>query len=205
MSFSWNPSCFVNSCLDYYESSISQLLFSNWSCAPATVFILNIYIYIKVLLFIFGSAGSLLLHVGFLWLGQAGATVVAHRFLTELAFLGAEHGLQTLGLQQLWLAGSVVTVRRHSCPVAMGSSWTRDRAVSPTLQGGFLTSGPPGKPWLRFLILVPCDPTNHPQSSSGYYEGLNLWCLNCTHVKNSATISRVAISKSKSRYRVCGQ
>ena len=51
----------------------------------------------------------------------------------------------------------------------------------------------------------PCDPPNHSQSSSGYYESLNLWCLNSTHIKNSATISRVAISKSKSRYRVCGQ
>ena len=47
----------------------------------------------------------------------------------------------------LWHTGSVVAARRHSCPVAFGILVPRPgiKPVPPALEGGFLTTGPPGK------------------------------------------------------------
>ena len=47
-----------------------------------------------LVLLIFGCAGSSLLHTSFLWLQQAGVTLVAvHRLLIMVASLAAEHGI----------------------------------------------------------------------------------------------------------------
>ena len=37
-----------------------------------------------------------------------------------------------------------------AAPWCVRSSWIRDRAVSPALAGGFLTTGPPGKPGMQW-------------------------------------------------------
>ena len=52
--------------------------------------------------------------------------------------------LQDLSLQRM---DSLVIVHRLSCSVAFGSliPWPGIEPVSPALQGGFLTAGPPGK------------------------------------------------------------
>ena len=46
----------------------------------------------------------------------------------------------------LWSTGSVLVAQGPSCQRHVRSSWSRDRTVSPELQGGFLTTGPPGEP-----------------------------------------------------------
>ena len=53
-------------------------------------------------------------------------------------------------------------------PHGVGSSWTRDQAVSPTLAAGFVTTEPPGNPLCGLFVhcfvtqsrLTPCDPTD---------------------------------------------
>ena len=47
-----------------------------------------------IFVFVFGCAGSSLLHAGFLWLRRAGVTLLAeHGLLIAVASLAAEHGL----------------------------------------------------------------------------------------------------------------
>ena len=57
--------------------------------------------------------------------------------------------LQALGCDtqtslQLWGEGSVVAVPGLGCPVVCGISVPRS-GIEPTSEGGFLTTGPPGK------------------------------------------------------------
>ena len=64
--------------------------------------------------------------------------------------LGLCRGIQASSscrVQALERAGSVVVVCRLSCPVACGISvsWSRIESASPALEGGFFTTGPPGK------------------------------------------------------------
>ena len=66
-----------------------------------------------------------------------------------VACLAAEHGTRAWA-QQLWHMDFVAP--RH-----VGSSWTRDKPVSPALQGTLSTYGLPGKPQIdanltEFLI-----------------------------------------------------
>ena len=65
-------------------------------------------------------------------------------YLLFLAVLGLSCGTQDL---QLWHAGSVVVALGLSCPVACGILVPRPgiEPTSPALEGGFLTTGPPGK------------------------------------------------------------
>ena len=66
-----------------------------WSLAIffKKIMIFKIFFNLLVLL-IFGCAGSSLLHTSFLWLQQAGVTLVAvHRLLIMVPSLVAEHGL----------------------------------------------------------------------------------------------------------------
>ena len=114
-------------------------------------FFLNLFIY-----FIFVCVGSSLLHTGFLQLRRAGATLrcgarASHcggfsccgaRALGVWASVVAAHGLSSCGswaqlLLSMWdLPGSGL------------------ESVSPALAGGFLTTAPPGKPYLSDLISV---------------------------------------------------
>ena len=50
-------------------------------------------------------------------------------------------------VSSLWHAGSVVVVRGLSCPAACGIlvSGPGIKPTSPALEGGFFTTGPPGK------------------------------------------------------------
>ena len=80
--------------------------------------------------------------------------VVAHRLLHVVASLFVKHRLQSaqassscsMRAQQLWLMG--LAAPRH-----VGSSPTRDQTCVPSLQGGFLTTGPPGKPKTAYILL----------------------------------------------------
>ena len=74
-------------------------------------------------------------------------TLVSVRgLLSEVASLVAEH--------RLYSVGSVVAVHRLSCPEARGILAPRPgiEPMSPALAGRFLTTGPPGKSCLHFLI-----------------------------------------------------
>ena len=97
-------------------------------------------------LFIFGCVGSSLLCVrAFSSCSEWGPLFIAVRgLLFVVAFLVAEHGVQTCGLQQLWLTGSVVVARGLSCSAALPRPGLEP--VSPALAGGFLTTAPPGQP-----------------------------------------------------------
>ena len=76
-------------------------------------------------LILFGCTGSLLLHVGLLWLQQVGSSlVVVCRLLTVVASLAQNMSSRMLA-QQLWLPGSVLW---H-----LESSWTRDGTCVPPL------------------------------------------------------------------------
>ena len=50
--------------------------------------------------------------------------------------------------------GSVVPLGGLSCPLAYGIlvPWSGIELVSPALEGGFLTTGPPGKSPIAFLM-----------------------------------------------------
>ena len=85
--------------------------------------------FFKSYLFIFGSAGSLLLHRLFSRGGEQGSSLFGvHKLLTELASLVAEFGLWACGLQQLQFpdSGATAVVHGLSCSAALwGSSQTR--------------------------------------------------------------------------------
>ena len=75
-----------------------------------------------------------------------------HRHLTAVASLIVEQGPQ--GTQAQWFSSCKSWVLRAQAQrlctglIALrhvGSSWTRDHTVSPTLASGFSTTGPPGK------------------------------------------------------------
>ena len=104
--------------------------------------------------------------------GERGLFFVAvHGLLIAVASPVAEHGLQVCGLQQLWHVSSEVVARGlsscgsralelrfSSCGVqtqVLRSMWDLPRAglepVSPALEGGFLTTVPPGKPSFFFF------------------------------------------------------
>ena len=68
-------------------------------------------------------------------LGQELPSVAVRRLAIAVASLVAEHWL--------WSA-------RLSCLEACGNLHGRDQTVSPALADGFLTTGPPGKSWLKF-------------------------------------------------------
>ena len=101
----------------------------------------------SILLFIFGCVGSSLLHVGFLQLWRAGATLHCS--------VRASHcgGLSCCGAQALGAWASVVVAHRLSgCGTwaqLLHGMWDLPRPgiepVSPALAGGFLTTAPPGK------------------------------------------------------------
>ena len=55
------------------------------------------------------------------------------------------------GSLALECSGSVIVVQGLTCPVACEIFQTRVQTMYPALRGGFLTSGPPGKPRPHFL------------------------------------------------------
>ena len=119
-----------------------------------------ILLFLKLInLFIFGSIGSLLLHVGFPQLRRAGATL---RYGAQASHCG---GFSCCGAQALVCGPSVVVARGLSscgsqaleCRLSscgpraqlLRGMWDLPRPglkpVSPALAGGFLTTVPPGK------------------------------------------------------------
>ena len=78
-----------------------------------------------------------------LQLRHAGSLVVTHR-LSSCGTRAAEH------------AGSVVAVHGLSCPTACGILVPRPgiEPASPALEGGFLTTGPPGKSPLLLILKI---------------------------------------------------
>ena len=66
----------------------------------------------------------------------------------------AVHGLSTCGAQALERMGSVVAACGLSCPVACGILVPRPgiKPVSLALEGGFLTTEPPGKSLIVFCL-----------------------------------------------------
>ena len=101
----------------------------------------------------FGCSGSPLLHMGFLQLSSTG-------FSLQWPLLLQSTDLSVHGLQWLLPMGSVVCIlwapglRLSSCgahaqllPSIQDLPGPGIEQVFPALQGEFLTSGPPGKPW----------------------------------------------------------
>ena len=119
---------------ELYFAKAYLLIYYNLSPMQISLFFfLNLFIY----LFIFGCVGSLLLHVGFLQLRQAGAT------------LGC-------GVQPSHCGGFS---RCAAWAQLLHSVWDppgpRLEPVSPPLAGGFLTTAPPGNSAdISYIILV---------------------------------------------------
>ena len=91
--------------------------------------------------------------------------VAAHRLLTPVASLVAEHRLQVQGLQQLWLPG--LEHRLNSCGQRAQLLWDMwdfpepgIKPMSPVLAGGFFTTEPPGRSRsffkIKFLLEQSC-------------------------------------------------
>ena len=83
--------------------------------------------------------------------------VAAHRiFVAACRLFVAAHGLLfSCGTQAPEHMGSVVAARGLSCPAACGILVPRPgiKPASPALEGGFLTTGPPGKSQI-FIVLI---------------------------------------------------
>ena len=101
---------------------------------------------------------------GLLWLQGEGFflqwLLIAEHGLGAQAAAVVACALSGCSLQTLQSAGSVVVARKLSCPMACGI-FPRPgiERVSPAFQGGFLTTGPPGKPcsflsWDKILLLL---------------------------------------------------
>ena len=119
------------------------------------IIIVNIFsTYIKKKLFVFGCAGSLLLHRGLLQLPRAGAVLC--RSARASHWDGVSAASRALGCagfgscnmqaQELWHMGLVA-------PQHVGSPWTRDQTHDPALAGGLLTTGPLAKPPAHQTVL----------------------------------------------------
>ena len=93
--------------------------------------------FLKIYLFIFGRAGSLLL-LALVAASGGYSLVVVHRRLIAVTSLVAEYRLQ--GAQ-----ASVVVMHGLSCPWHPASSQTRTGPMSPALAGRFLSTVPLGK------------------------------------------------------------
>ena len=114
---------------------------------------LFIYLFIYFYLFIFGCAGSWLLHAGFLQLRERGLLFIAmHRLLIVVASLVVEHGVQSAGVSV------VVAHGLSSCGTwaqSLHGIWNLPgpeiEPVYPALAGGFLTIAPPRKS--HYLVL----------------------------------------------------
>ena len=109
----------------------------------------------------FGSAGSSLLCAGFLYLWPVGATLQLRcvGFPSPQVLLLWRVGFWSSGP---WSTGSAVVAHGLSCPKMGGIFLDHGlELVSTVLQGGFLITGPPGKPKIqRFMCKV-----EHPNTS----------------------------------------
>ena len=90
-----------------------------------------------------GCAGSLLLCEGFLWLWQAGATLLLR-----------STGSRACGLQELRHMGS-------AAPRHVGPARTRDGTSVPCIAGSLSTTTPPGKPLTLHLRYLSCHRKSH--------------------------------------------
>ena len=111
-------------------------------------------------LFIFGCVGPSLLHAGFLYLRQVGATLhfsvqASHcggfscceaRALGGRASVVVAHGLSSCGSQALERRLSGCGARAQLLRGIWDLPGPGLEPMSPTLAGGFLTTAPPGKP-----------------------------------------------------------
>ena len=135
--------------LKWQESFVALLLASGLTSLPspasAVVFFLKINKFIYS--FIFGCVGSSSLHVGFLQLRRAGATLRCSVWASHCG------GFSCCGAWGLGAQASVVVARGlSSCGTRaqlLCSMWDLPRPglkpVSPALAGRFLTTAPPGK------------------------------------------------------------
>ena len=149
-----------------------QLFYS--SGGPEGIFTVNVhdphfyyfpFLYcLKSLIYLcFGCAGSLLLHVGFPQLWQVGATLrcsVQPSYGSNFYYCGA----QALGHVGFRSGGTRAQLLQDSWDFP-GSGI---EPVSPALQGGFLTTGPPGKPLLFSCESLPLAQSLRRKSVSGF-------------------------------------
>ena len=83
----------------------------------------------------------------FIWLHRVLVAACRIFHCGTQASLVVAHGLHSCNVQTLECAGSVVAACRLSCPTARGILVPQPgiEPASPALEGGFLTTGPPGK------------------------------------------------------------
>ena len=139
----------------------------------------NYFSFILIHLFIFGCAGSLLVHPGFFWLWQAGATL----HCGAQASLVGEHRLEVCRLQKLWAP----ELGLSSCGSQDWLLWGRRNLprpgigpVSPALVGGFLSTAPPGEA-LSFILGIP-EPSTGPGPGKPFNKSLWKWIITSGHV-----------------------
>ena len=167
----------------YFLTSSTSLFYErNWHPDPDKIYIfLNKFIYLFLFLAVLGlrcctRAFSSCSKRGLLF-------VAVRRFLIVVASLVAEHRLQARGLSSCGL--QALERRLSSCGARaqlLRGMWDLPRPgiepVCPALAGGFLTTGPPGKPKIVFLrhqsaifsqsagfpnkVVIPCLSTSFP-------------------------------------------
>ena len=139
-----------------HSSELARL----WIVNPPTLFFFEIVFFKKIYLFIY------------FWLHQV--LVVARRPFVAVCRL-----LSSCGAQAPKRAGSVVVAHGLSCPVACGILVPRPgiEPVSPALQDGFLTTGPPGKS-LEIALMIP-SPFRISLSISFFLSMLRFWLGVC--------------------------
>ena len=100
-----------------------------------------------------GMQDFLLWHAGSS-LRLAGFSLVVVWALECAGSVVAAHGLSSCGARAVECADSVAVVCRFSCPAACGIlvPWSEIQPAFPALEGGFLTTGPPGKSLWAFFF-----------------------------------------------------
>ena len=120
-----------------------------------------------------------------------GSCLVAHKLLTAVASLVAEHRLQgarasVVAAGGFESSGSVAVAHRCRCPEACGVFPKAGiKLLSSASAGGFFTSEPPGKPQVRSVVYV------SPVSPALFFERTVLSPLNAVGSLADSHVDRV--------------
>ena len=106
--------------------------------------------FLKVYLFCFWLCSGLGHRVwAFSSCGEQGSSLLPCVNVSVQWLLVKHVGFRSCSARAQWLWDTGLVTLRH-----VGSSQARVEPVSLALQGGFLTTGPPGEPWMTFMLCL---------------------------------------------------